>query len=321
MDGPLKSLLMLTVCAVALVPESGCKMFEPRTPPPVLPAVLPPNASLQQVIGAVNNNSMRIQSFATHDAELSGPGMPVKLKGTKIVFDRPKRLRIQAGTGFGTEVDVGSNNELFWFWVRRNEPPAVFFCRHDQYANCQAAQEMPIEPGWLIEALGIVEFHPHEHHDGPRRRPDGRLEVMTTRQTVCGPARKMTVIEPSTAAVVEQHLYDQQGRVTASAVVREHRLDPHSGLVMPKVVDLQSGRAQFSMRVDLGRVTVNVPPSNPDALWAMPAIAGSPLIDLADPAWQQNYAGQAPPQPTHRPAPQQEYTPTAGPARGYNRLR
>ena len=30
----------------------------------------------------------------------------------------------------GPEVDLGSNDELFWFWVRRNEPPAVYFARH-----------------------------------------------------------------------------------------------------------------------------------------------------------------------------------------------
>ena len=162
----------------------------------------------------------------------------------------------------GSELDVGSNDELFWFWVRRSEPPAVLFCRHDQYASCEAARMIPFEPTWLIEAFGIVEFGPNEQHQGPMTRPDGRLEILTIRQTPCGPTTKKTVVDATTALVHEQHLYDYQGRIVASAVVREHRLDPLTSLVMPKVVDLQCPQAQLSMQVNLGNTTINQPVGN-----------------------------------------------------------
>lgn len=299
---------------------SGCHLFDRRKPPPPsLPVVLQPGASLSQVIDAVNNNSRRIQSFATNHAELSGPGIPVTLRNTNIVFERPRRLRIQAGTALGNELDVGSNDELFWFWVRRNDPPAVFFCRHDQFASCEAARMIPIEPSWLIEAFGIVEFNPNERHEGPIRRQDGRLEILTTRQTPCGPATKKTVVDAATAAVYEQHLYDYQGRVTASAVVREHRLDPLTNLLMPKVVDLQCPQAQFSMQVNLGNPTINQPVGGA-ALWAMPAGAGWPVVNLADPNWPRLFGerpaqgGAVGAQPAVSALP-----PTS--RRGFNRLR
>ncbi len=52
-------------------------------------------------------------------------------------------------------LDVGSNSELFWFWVREAPTRAVLFSRHDQFAQSAAAQILPIEPTWLPEALGL----------------------------------------------------------------------------------------------------------------------------------------------------------------------
>lgn len=297
MDGLRKPTLLLILCAGSLVCNSGCHVFDGflnRQPPaPVFPPVLQPGASLPDVIGAVNNNSRRVQSFSTNQAQLSGPGIPVALRGTSIVYERPKRLRIQAGTGFtGSELDVGSNDEIFWFWVRRNEPPAVLFCRHDQYASCEASRMIPFEPSWLMEAFGIVEFDPNGQHQGPITRPDGRLEIVTVRQTPCGPATKKTVIDPVTALVYEQHVYDYRGRPVASVVVREHRLDPLTAVVMPKVVDLQCPQAELSMRVNLGNLTINQPVGNP-ALWTMPTGVG-PLVNLADPNWYRALGLQRP---------------------------
>lgn len=319
MDGLQKTTALLAFCACILGIGSGCHLLgrRPKTPP--LPVVLPPSPPLAQVIDAVNNNSRQIQSFSTAEAELSGPGIPVTLRGTNIAFERPRRLRIRGGTGLtGSELDVGSNDELFWFWVRRNNPPAVFFCRHEQFASCAAARMMPMEPAWMIEAFGIVEFAPHELHEGPFERPDGHLEIVSTRQSPCGPVKKKTVIDHATAVVLEQHLYDQHGRAVASAVAREHRRDPLTSLIMPKVVDLQCPQAQFSMEVNLGNVAINQSVGNAEALWTMPTGGGWPLVDLADPNWPRMLgipAQQRPP----TVAPEISSLPTV-PQRGFNRL-
>ena len=60
----------------------------------------------------------------------------------------------------GPELDLGSNDEVFWFWVRREQPPALYYCRHDQFAASPARQTLPIQPEWLIEAMGIAPFDP-----------------------------------------------------------------------------------------------------------------------------------------------------------------
>ena len=58
-----------------------------------------------------------------------------------IAAERPGRFRLTAGTAVtGQEIDLGSNDELFWMWVRRNQPPAVYFCRHDNLRTATSAR-------------------------------------------------------------------------------------------------------------------------------------------------------------------------------------
>ncbi len=89
-----------------------------------LPPVLPSSPTLAQVISVVNGNSSQIQSFSTSQATISGTGFPGMR--ASIAFQRPMRLRLRADLPLGTgqAVDLGSNDELFWFWVRSNQPPA-----------------------------------------------------------------------------------------------------------------------------------------------------------------------------------------------------
>jgi hypothetical protein len=161
-----------------------------------LPRVLPPSPTLEQVIEVVNRNSSQIHSFSTNHASVSGSGFPSL--GADVAFERPRRFRLRAGTGLtGTEIDLGSNDEVFWFWMRRNQPPAIYYCRHDQFATSQARLSTPFEPGWLIEALGIMEFDPALPHQGPHPLPDDRLRIDTIRNTPEGPLTKVTIVDGS----------------------------------------------------------------------------------------------------------------------------
>lgn len=281
MEGHRRLLLLLVLLGLTATTGASCpQMVQQATAPP--PRVLPPGATLEQVIQVVNNNSSRINSFSTVQATLTSPGTPTLRAST--MFERPNRFRLRGDMGLsGTEVDVGSNDELFWFWIRRSQPPALYFCRHEQFYSSAAQQVIPFEPAWMIEALGVAGFDPELPHQGPFQRPDGRLEVRTIRETPAGPTTKITVVDPVSGFVVQQHIYDAQGNRVASATARNHRHDPLTALAMPRTVDIDMPAAQFSMRIDLGNVQINQPFGNPQELWAMPSYDGWPAVDLANP--------------------------------------
>ena len=293
MDGCRKLLLLLV--SVGLVALSGASCPHFGSPlmigRPLPPPALPPDPTLAQVIDVVNGGSAPIRSFSTNGATLSGSGFP-SLRAS-VVFERPRRFRLRAETALtGAEIDLGSNDELFWIWVRRNEPPALYYCRHDQFAASPARRTLPIDPDWLVEALGIAELDPALPHQGPFRLEGGKLAVHTVRETPDGLTTKVTVIDGRRGLVLEQHLYDAGGKLLASAVTSRHRQDPLSGLTMPKVVDIYFPAADLRLRIDLGNVQINRPLAAATDVWRMPSYAGYPVVDLCDPRFFQSQPGR-----------------------------
>jgi hypothetical protein len=242
--------------------------------------VLSAAPTLEEVIQVVNRNSGQIQSFTTSKASVSAPGLP-SLRAN-LAFQRPRRLRLRADLLASSEIDLGSNDEVFWFWAKRNQTPGVMYCRHDQYAGSQTRQVLPVEPDWLIEALGVVELDPALPHEGPRQLPGDRLEIRTIRNTAQGPMTKVTVVHGSQGWVLEQHMLDAQGRLVASAVASGHQADPLTGVVMPRTVNIKCPAAQFSARIDLGDVQINRLATNQTELWQMPTYQGSPPVNICE---------------------------------------
>ena len=248
---------------------------------PPAPEILQPGSTLQQVIAAVNQNSARIVSYQSNDASITVPGMPgIPLLRGNLAAQRPGRVRLQASTTLtGPEVDLGSNDELFWFWVKRNEPPALYFSRHDQFVGSAAQQLMPVEPQWLLDALGMMQFAPTDQHEGPIPHGNGTVEVRSVMQTRGGTMTKTTVIDARRAWVMEQHIYDPTGTLLASAVARSHRYYPEIGASLPQKVELRLPAMQMSLSINVGTVVLNQIVDNPQ-LWALPVMSGYSQVDL-----------------------------------------
>jgi hypothetical protein len=268
--------------AVALFASGGasCPQFL-REYPSTQARLLPENAALADVIAMVNNNTARIQTLYTSDAKISAPLTP-PLRAT-LALERPRKFRLLGDTSLsGAEVDLGSNDELFWFWVRRNPTPGVFYCQHEQFATSAARQIAPIEPEWLVEALGVTGFDLNAEHYGPIPVGDGRLRIESPRQTSVGRVTKVTVVDEYKGYVVEQHLYDASGKLLASVLASEHQRDIASGAVLPRHIHLEAPQANFTLDLDLGNLQVNQVFASSAGLWSLPQYAGHQPVDLAN---------------------------------------
>lgn len=252
---------------------------------PPAPELLTQGATLEAVIAAVNQNAAKLQSYQTNDASISVPGMPgIPLMRGNIAAMRPGRIRLQASTALtGPEVDLGANDELFWSWVRRSEPPALYFVRHSQFAGSAAQSLIPIEPKWLLDAIGFMQFNPADQHQGPTPIDKTRVEIRSLVQSPSGPLSKRTVVDARRAWVLEQYVYDAGGRLVASAIARSHRFYPQVGSSLPQVIDIRVPAAELSLTIDVGTVQINGLVDNPQ-LWTMPAIPGVSQVDLGSSA-------------------------------------
>jgi len=243
----------------------------------------------------VNDNSAKVQTYYAARASLGTPGFP-SLRAN-VAFERPRNFRLRAETAFtGPEVDLGSNSEMFWLWIRRNQPPTTFFCRHDQFVNSTARQVMPIEPEWLIQALGVVSFDPADQHQGPFPVGGGRLQIRSAKPAgdLGGPlpSTKVTVVDDSRGYVVEQHVYDPQNVLLASAVMSRHVRDQATGVTLPRAITIKWPPAKFELNVDITDVQVNGQLGNPQELFSKPQYPGYNELDLASPEVRPLAVGQ-----------------------------
>ncbi len=271
-------LLLIVFCSSGATCSRGLRNPFVQLGPPA-PEVLLAGSTLDQVVGAVNQNAARVVSYQTNNASITVPGIPgIPLLRGNIAALQPGKVRLRASTSLtGDEVDLGSNDELFWFWVKRNEPPALYFARHDQYVGSSAQQLMPIEPQWLLDALGMMQFSPNDQHTGPFPRGNDTLEIQSVLQTRSGQMKKSTIIDARRAWVLEQHVYDSAGTLIASSRAKKHVYFPDIGVSIPQEIDLRVPSAQLSLSINVGTVQLNSLVDNP-ALWSLPAIA--PQIDL-----------------------------------------
>lgn len=251
-----------------------------QAPPPVAFTSAP---TVDDIVRVVNSNTAPIQQLSADSATLSVAGYP-PLRGN-LHLERPKRFRLQASL-LSPEVDLGSNDELFWVWINRSPDKAVLFARHEAFARSPVRQQMPLDPLWVTEALGLVQLDPLAQYEGPVARPTGELEIRTRVSTPQGELVRTYAVHASYGWVLEQRIQDSAGQILASARASRHRYDPNVGVALPQYVEMSIPPAELALSLSVGAYRFNQPVGNPDALWSPPQIEGYPLVDITDPRFQ-----------------------------------
>ena len=195
--------------------------------------------------------------------------------------------------GGGAELDLGSNDEFFWLWIRRNQPPAMFVGRHDQFAVSSARQIIPVEPEWLLEAVGLARIDTTQPVEGPMPVGNQRLQLRSHQLSALGDLTKVTVVDAWDGAVLEQHLYDSLGHRLATALTSRHKRDPISGASLPRSIEIQWPTAGMSFNLDVTDWAVNTIAPDNVMLWTKPTYQGYPELDLANPNLQFAIPGAA----------------------------
>ena len=267
----------------------------PRVPQQKLPPPPPMFSSapnLQQLVQAINQNSAKVRQLQTQEADVTIQGIPASLRAN-LALEMPRHIRFRADTSLtGAEMDLGSNDELFWLWVKRSEPPAIFYGRHAQLHRLQATNIVPVEPSWLVEALGFVQIDPRQQIDGPFQAGQDHLEIRQRVVSAKGTMTKSTIIHSTYGWVVRQSVYDSRNMLLASSRLSEHRYYPEQGVSLPHKVEIQLPPAQIAFTMDVESYTVNQPTGNAN-LFSPPQMEGYRFVDLTAPP--RNH--QPPPQP------------------------
>ncbi|MDO5579596.1 MAG: hypothetical protein Q4G69_00535 [Planctomycetia bacterium] len=256
---------------------SGCKSVK-------LPNTLRENPNLADIEQAVNQNSQRIQTLRSDDVSVGVNNMAGWAK-CQMAFERPCRVRMIATVSMkGRVLDCGANDDLFWFWSKFQTPEQLAWCKLNESGNALTlTQNIPIEPTWFPEAMGIVEFKPGEIIEGPIVQPDKTLLLVSKKSRPDGQYTKHTYIEPLTAAVKKQELFDPGGNPIISVHCTEFQYNDVNNVVLPRKIVITSPQRKESIHFDLGTIAVNAPGSINEQLFVMPQAAdlgNPPVVNL-----------------------------------------
>lgn len=279
----LKARMLHLLVAVALFSSAGATCPRQKTlVNDYAPTVLTPEATLEDVIRVVNANSSRIQQVQSDTATLTFPGAPPL--NTTYSLDRPRRFRMRSELSrvLGPELDLGSNDEIYWIYVRQSERPAVYWGRHEEFRDNAGREILPIPPDWLIQALGVVELDPTGRHEGPLRNRPGQLEIRS--QIVLNDIAftKVTVIDDARGWVLEQHLYNDAQQPVASVVASAFHFDQLQGVSLPRFVEVRLPPAGLAFSLQTDRHLINQSSSESGAMWTLPQLSGVPTIPLSE---------------------------------------
>ncbi len=255
--------------------------------------------TLAEVIQKVNQNTAAIRQLQADAVRISTPGAP-SLKAT-LALEMPRRLRVRGDLLMSRELDIGSNEQLFWIWGK-NTTGALLYAGHEEFAASPTSELLPVDPQWLIDALGLVMFDPAAQHAGPYAHGPGALEVHSQILTPRGePLLKVTAIHVVYGWVLEQQIRDAQGRVLAAAKASNHRYYSQVGATLPDLIEVKIApgtRNMLDIRIDVGGYRVNELVAAPDE-FVMPTLDDYPRVHLTDPrAYEQLRSLTGGPEPT-----------------------
>lgn len=268
------------ILAVVLFCSSGatCRPWS-RPNVPLAPVAFTGPPTLDEVLYSVNDTSNKVQRLSTDSATLVTPGAP-GLRAT-MALERPLRFRLR-GRLIGQELDLGSNQELFWFWARSDPENALYYAYHQQFVQTSRNTVLPVGPDWLIEALGLVQMDPSGVHEGPQVKPDGGLVVRSRVERPGGSFYRLLTIDPKYGWVTEQRLVDLAGTELAVARASNHVYYPEAGVSLPHRIQISLPPAQLSFQLEVGRYTVNPPSLDTGGLFEIPSLPEVRLVNLAE---------------------------------------
>ena len=277
----------LILMTLALLAFSGCaiqnRLFPPAPFSNRAPSVLPPDASKEHIVQHINRNILGsesqagLKSWYSTSVKLSSHELPIPVPA-KIAVEAPHhfRLRVSDPIGGSEQVDVGSNEEHYWFWAKGSKN--VILASHDDLPMAQQLTKVPFHPDWLMEVMGVV---PIDATGMTLSRSNPNSPIVELVQEIPSPngetISKVVRVNSCHGIVVEHALY-KHNRLIASARLGNHRIDEATGIVTPRTIRLDWPDMQQHFTMEFHDMWINH--VQPPQAWQVPEKHDCPPIEF-----------------------------------------
>ncbi|HXG13163.1 MAG TPA: hypothetical protein VNK04_25625 [Gemmataceae bacterium] len=269
----------------ALLP-TACNNFR-NHPPPEQVRGFDRTPTAEQLVRHLNHNAQRVQGVEYQRAWIDvKQGNDTVMLESLLACQKPRNFRLIGRAVGNREVDIGSNDQEFWYWIKRApEPNYVYYCSHEDFRR-GVRLPFPFQPEWVMEALGVASYDETKKYEV--RETPRTVELIERTTTPQGqPVRKVTVFDRGQLATGRVQpagyvLQDASGREIASAKVADIQYDPATGAVLPRRVQLvwPAEKIEMTMKLEGPRVGP-IDPQRAAGIFSRRDLASLPSYDLA----------------------------------------
>ncbi|MFO0880668.1 MAG: hypothetical protein U0840_25250 [Gemmataceae bacterium] len=273
--------------ALVLPFSSGCILdkFRDKTPQPPT-ATMDRKPDAPSLVNYLNQNAQKVQSVrAKVDIDCKQGRQSVGLGG-RLACQKPRDFRLKADVLGKPAVDIGSNNDEFWYWISQASPPYVYHCAYNDLASGKINLPFPFHPDMVVAALGMAEFDTNAHYE--LRETARTVEMIQDGTSSSGEkVKRITVFNRFQAKsgepqVLGHVLQDLNGKPICRATVHKVTVDRASGAVVPTSVTIEWPAQELSMKLYLSDVQTNALDKTSSArLFLRTDLTGHESFDLA----------------------------------------
>lgn len=223
---------------------------------------------LPDLVLKINQKNKSIDSFVCNNVMVE-----TWEKGTKFRFnadfhyEKYNNFRMIFSSVFGKELDLGSNEQKFWYWSRRDKHPGVYWANHEDYQKTRLKD--PFNPMFIQDSFGFNEI-PQE--GAQVTETDLNIFIKYDKVNSMGdPISYIIFVNKKTELINGFCIVDENGITTVTAEIQEYK----NGLPS-KLVYLWAEEAKvLVMNLHNPEINVHIPSS----LWKMPN--ETPKIDMS----------------------------------------
>jgi len=230
------------------------------------PAAVSKNAkpTVPDLVAYLNNNAHQVQSIKATNLEIQAKqgNDSIGLQGS-LFCQKPRDFRLRANVAGSPAVDIGSNNQEFWFWISQGKDDdgvaRVHYCSYADMAAGKARMPFPFQPDMIVAALGMGDYDPQKEYT---IREDAKTVSLVERAVSAQgqPVQKVTqfnklTVGPNKPQVIAYYLLGDKGNEICRASVLD--VQTIGTAVVPKHVKLVWRTQQIEMSMRLFDTEVN----------------------------------------------------------------
>ena len=273
---------------------AGCRRELPVNPDGPPAAVTTEKPTPAQLVAYMNDNARLLQSIKSTRLEIDAKEgrEGIGLTGT-LFCEKPRDFRLRATLAGNPAVDIGSNNDEFWFWISQGKDQdgvsRVHYCSYQDMAAGKARMPFPFQPDMIVAALGMGQYDPNKEYT---LRDDAKT-VSLVEKTVSAqgePVQRVTVfnrvkVGPNKPQVLAHVLLDAKGNEICRASIQEVetvQVSRDAQAVLPQRVQLVWRPQQIEMTMRLYDTQVNsIDAAHAARLFSRADLSGIPAANLA----------------------------------------